>query len=32
MHVNVALLIKTHPREQCAALVPSTTAVPAFIK
>jgi hypothetical protein len=25
MHVNVALLIETHPREQCGALVPSTS-------
>ena len=27
MHVNVALLMETHPREQRAALVPSTKAV-----
>jgi hypothetical protein len=33
MHVNVALLMETHPREQRAALVPSTKQwCPAFIK
>ena len=33
MHLNVALLMETHPREQRAALVPSTKQwCPAFIK
>jgi hypothetical protein len=33
MHVNLALLMETHPREQRAALVPSTEQwCPVFIK